>query len=95
MKNLLYFIFSVLLVTGCQTHKYDILIKNGTIYDGSGLASFKGDLAINADTIAAFGNLENARGESCRNGSLCYYATMGSGRRPHLQNLISIRREFP
>ena len=63
MKNLFYFIMSALLVTGCQTQKYDILIKNGTIYDGSGTASFIGDLAINADTIAAFGNLENASGE--------------------------------
>jgi N-acyl-D-amino-acid deacylase len=64
MKNLLYFIITALLITGCQTHKYDILIKNGIIYDGSGSASYRGDLAINADTIAAFGDLKNARGET-------------------------------
>ena len=34
---------------------YDILIKNAEIINGSGEPSFIGDLAINADTIAAIG----------------------------------------
>ncbi len=41
---------------------YDILIKNGRILDGSGNASYLGDIAINADTIAALGTLEKATG---------------------------------
>ncbi|VAV86271.1 N-acyl-D-amino-acid deacylase, partial [hydrothermal vent metagenome] len=41
---------------------YDILIKNGTIADGFGNPTFIGDIAINADTIAAIGNL-NAKGD--------------------------------
>lgn len=41
---------------------YDILIKNGRILDGSGNASYLGDIAVNADTIAAIGTLEKATG---------------------------------
>lgn len=41
---------------------YDILIRNGTIYDGSGDAPFSGDVAINGDTIAALGALTDAHG---------------------------------
>jgi len=37
--------------------QYDIIIRNGIIYDGNGGKPFKGDIAINADTIAAIGNL--------------------------------------
>jgi len=43
--------------------EYDLLIRNGTIYDGSGVAPIIGDVAINADTIAAIGELNNARGK--------------------------------
>jgi N-acyl-D-amino-acid deacylase len=42
---------------------YDVILRNGTIYDGSGSPSFVGDIAINADTIAALGDLKSARGE--------------------------------
>jgi len=46
----------------CSCHgqtTYDILIKNGTIVDGSGTEGFKADLAISGDTIAAIGDLRN------------------------------------
>jgi N-acyl-D-amino-acid deacylase len=53
----------LLLFSGCtSTVKYDVLIKNGNIIDGSGLASFTGDIGIMSDTIAAIGDLKNARG---------------------------------
>src|SRR5579871_6965239 len=39
---------------------YDTLIKNGTIYDGSGAKPFTGDIAIQGDTIAAIGDLSGA-----------------------------------
>ena len=44
--------------------EYDIVIRNGTIYDGSGSAPFQGDLAIQGDTIAAVGSLGEARGRT-------------------------------
>jgi len=37
--------------------QYDVILRNGIIYDGFGGAPFRGDVAINADTIAAIGNL--------------------------------------
>ncbi len=43
------------------THRYDVLIRDGKIYDGSGKAPFIGDIAIQGDTIEAFGRLRNAR----------------------------------
>lgn len=51
------------LFISCEHHKsYDLVIRNGIIMDGSGEPSFKGDIAINADTIAAVGDLKNAAG---------------------------------
>ena len=43
--------------------EYDVLIKNGWIYDGSGKPPVKGSVAILADTIAAVGEIKNARGK--------------------------------
>ncbi|GAC1599414.1 MAG: hypothetical protein NVS3B25_26310 [Hymenobacter sp.] len=40
--------------------QYATIIRNGLIYDGRGGQPFKGDIALNADTIAAIGNLTNA-----------------------------------
>ena len=42
--------------------QYDVVIRNGTIYDGSGKAPTVGDVAINRDTVAAIGTLTAARG---------------------------------
>lgn len=66
MKNLIgistllgYFL---LVCCASETKTYDVLIKNGQIVDGTGNKSYQGDLAINADTIAAIGNLQDAKG---------------------------------
>lgn len=48
---------------GCSSSEtFDILIKNAQIIDGSGKPSYLGDLGINADTIAALGKLDDAKG---------------------------------
>ena len=53
----------IIILGGCSSsEKYDILIKNGQIIDGSGLPSYTGDVGINADTIAKIGNLRKANG---------------------------------
>lgn len=44
--------------------EYDLIIRNATIYDGSGNAPSSGTVAINADTIAAIGQLENVQGKN-------------------------------
>lgn len=41
---------------------YDIVIRGGTIYDGSGKTPFKADLAINADTIIVIESLDKVFG---------------------------------
>lgn len=55
---------SLLLVNCSKPQKFDVLIKNGRIMDGSGNPSYVGDLGINADTIAAMGDLKNATGDT-------------------------------
>lgn len=66
MKNLIFLFCSLvsILIIGCdqKQSQYDILIKNAQILDGSGEPAYLGDIAINADTIAAVGNIENAIG---------------------------------
>src|SRR5207302_1217683 len=42
---------------------YDVVIRNGTIYDGSGKRGYKGDVAIQGERIAAVGELKDARGK--------------------------------
>ncbi len=42
--------------------EYDVVIRNGTIYDGSGGAPYQGDVGIEGDRIAAVGNLGRAVG---------------------------------
>ena len=53
----------LVLLGACSTPpEYDVIIRNGVIYNGSGSESYKGDLAINGDTIAAVGSLGDAVG---------------------------------
>lgn len=58
-------LFTALLIStilACNSSQtFDILIINGQILDGSGQASYIGDIGINADTIAAIGDLQNAK----------------------------------
>jgi len=65
MKRLAYLFYVLMLTMGCSSaEKYDVVIKNGTIYDGSGNSPFQADIALNADTIAAIGELDGARGKT-------------------------------
>lgn len=65
MKNLLTFGFILSLTIGYSQKPtvYDCIIRNGIIYDGSGTPPFIGDIAIQNDTIAAIGGLEDVRGK--------------------------------
>ncbi|HKP85727.1 MAG TPA: D-aminoacylase [Blastocatellia bacterium] len=40
---------------------FDLIIKGGTVYDGTGRAPVRADVAIKGDRIAAIGNLRGAR----------------------------------
>ncbi len=43
-----------------QSPSFDVLIKNGTVYDGTGSAPIKADVGIKGDRIVAVGDLKNA-----------------------------------
>jgi N-acyl-D-amino-acid deacylase len=59
------FLLSILFIFGCsKREEYDIIIRNGNIYDGSGEKPYKADLAIKEDTIAAIGDLSDAKAET-------------------------------
>ena len=58
MKLFKSLILSLLIFSCSPPNNYDILIKNGTIADGSGNPTYLGSVGINADTIAAVGKLK-------------------------------------
>ncbi|PYP85618.1 MAG: aminoacylase [Blastocatellia bacterium AA13] len=43
-----------------QKTRYDVLIKGGTVYDGTGASPVRADVAIKGDRIAAIGDLKSA-----------------------------------
>jgi N-acyl-D-amino-acid deacylase len=51
-----------LLVPACGGPSYDLVIKGGTVYDGSGQPGVVADIAVQGDSIVAVGNLGRARG---------------------------------
>jgi N-acyl-D-amino-acid deacylase len=57
-----FIIFSSVLLhaSGERSFDFDTIVRNGTIYDGSGGAPFKADVGIKADRIAAVGVLSGA-----------------------------------
>ena len=58
-------LFSLLLIlAACQKEPdFDIIIRGGTIYDGTGGQPFTGDVAISGDTVAAIGDLKQFKGK--------------------------------
>lgn len=60
-KKILLILLVFVAFNACKQKKsYDIIIRNGLIYDGNGGEPFTADIAINADTIAFIGDLKNA-----------------------------------
>ena len=60
-------VFAVLVAAGCATSPpqaggaYDLVIRGGTVYDGSGGDPVKADIGIRGDRIATIGDLSKAR----------------------------------
>jgi len=62
MRNYFLPMLALVVASACNNGPtYDKIIRNGTIYDGKGGAAYKADIAINADTIAAIGDLSTAK----------------------------------
>jgi len=54
-------VVALALAVGCAAPvEYDVVLRNGTMYDGSGSAPYLGDLAMDGDLIAAIGDLGRA-----------------------------------
>ncbi len=52
----------LLLVAAACGPRYDVVIRGGTVYDGSGGAPVTADIAVTGDSIAVVGDLGGARG---------------------------------
>jgi len=61
-KNLCFLLLFLVIFSSCQKQEYDVIIRGGTVYDGSGKPGIVTDVGINADTIAFIGDLSNALG---------------------------------
>ncbi len=64
VRNVLFSLLaSGLLACASQPVEFEIVLRGGTLYDGSGAEGVVGDLAINEDRIVQLGDLGAARGE--------------------------------
>lgn len=60
-----YLLLSIIALFACnQAPQYDIILRNGMVYDGNGAKPYQGDLAIQGDQIAAIGDLGTATAKS-------------------------------
>jgi N-acyl-D-amino-acid deacylase len=57
VKRLLALAAALLIGAAPPAPRYDVVIRGGTIYDGSGGAPYRGDVAISGDRIAAMGEV--------------------------------------
>ncbi|MEX2116710.1 MAG: D-aminoacylase [Bacteroidota bacterium] len=63
LKYTALFLLVFLMFASCSDRpEYDVVIRNGTVYDGSGTQAIKADVGIVGDTIKAIGALNGARG---------------------------------
>lgn len=56
------FLMVFILLFSCDKERYAMIIRGGTVYDGSGNPPIIADVAINADTIAFIGDLSGKKG---------------------------------
>ncbi|MBN1155013.1 D-aminoacylase [candidate division KSB1 bacterium] len=57
------------LLCGCRVrNRFNILIKNGTVIDGTGSEAFQGDIGVIGDKIAAIGNLKSTTADTVIDG---------------------------
>jgi N-acyl-D-amino-acid deacylase len=63
MRRLPLLLYLVAACSACvRSPQYDLVIRHGTVYDGTGAPGIVEDVAINGDRIAAIGTLGNVRG---------------------------------
>ncbi len=63
MKNWAFVLMLILAIAACKKKEYDVIVRGGTVYDGSGKPGVLTDVAINGDTVAFIGDLSKAVGK--------------------------------
>ena len=63
MRYSIFFLCAFLFISCQPQPTYDLVLQNGLIYDGDGGTPYLGDVAINADTIAAIGDANTLQGQ--------------------------------
>ena len=51
----------IVLLASLQAQQYDVIVRGGTVYDGSGGTPVRADVGIRKDRIEAIGDLKNAK----------------------------------
>ncbi len=64
MRKRILTVCAISVAIGIHAAQYDLIIRNGTLYDGSGAKPRVGDLAINGDSIAGIGTLKGDKGKT-------------------------------
>jgi len=54
----------ILLLASMQAQQYDVIVRGGTVYDGSGAAPVRADLGIRKDRIEGVGDLKGVKGKT-------------------------------
>lgn len=63
MNRYMYPVLILIAFISCNKKEHDIIIRGGTVYDGSGKPGIVTDIGISADTIAFIGDLSKAAGK--------------------------------
>ena len=64
MKRTLLLLFASITASSAFAQEFDTIIKNGTVYDGTGSEAQHVDLAIRGDRIAGVGDYKNAKAKT-------------------------------
>jgi len=59
MFRVVFIVFTTFIVNQAYAADYDVLIRNGTIYDGTGAPPYSADLAISGDRLTTIGDLSD------------------------------------
>ncbi len=63
IRKIFFLCFIAVIFSGCADQVYDVLILNGTVYDGKGNPGQQLDLGITDGKIVAIGDLKNEKGD--------------------------------
>lgn len=88
MKSICLIILTLLVA--CQSPEYDVIIKGGTIFDGSTSDAFIGDIGIKSGKILTIGDLSDAKAEKIINAEGLAVAPGFIDMHTHLEPIMEI-----